>query len=52
MMISIIGGMIIAVGLYSVVWGKSKDYSASSSTTKAADDTKQLPNSSKSDDAT
>ncbi|KAK1555752.1 hypothetical protein Q3G72_030909 [Acer saccharum] len=49
---SIIGGMIIAVGLYSVVWGKSKDYSASSSTTKAADDTKQLPISSKSDDAT
>ncbi|KAF5450742.1 hypothetical protein F2P56_031068 [Juglans regia] len=25
---SIIGGIIIAVGLYSVVWGKSKDYSA------------------------
>ncbi|TXG52961.1 hypothetical protein EZV62_022130 [Acer yangbiense] len=49
---SIIGGMIIAVGLYSVVWGKSKDYSASSSKTKAADDTKQLPISSKSDDAT
>ncbi|KAK1583198.1 hypothetical protein Q3G72_021758 [Acer saccharum] len=49
---SIIGGMIIAVGLYSVVWGKSKDYSASSSTTKAAADTKQLPVSSKSDDAT
>ncbi|KAK4860362.1 hypothetical protein QYF36_022100 [Acer negundo] len=49
---SIIGGMIIAVGLYSVVWGKSKDYSASSSTTKAADNTKQLPISSKSDDAT
>ncbi|KAK2659528.1 hypothetical protein Ddye_006061 [Dipteronia dyeriana] len=48
---SIIGGMIIAVGLYSVVWGKTKDYSASSSTTKAAD-TKQLPISSKSDDAT
>ncbi|KAL5558388.1 hypothetical protein UlMin_034599 [Ulmus minor] len=28
---SIIGGIVIAVGLYSVVWGKSKDYSSSSS---------------------
>ena len=27
MELSIIGGIIIAVGLYSVVWGKGKDYS-------------------------
>lgn len=26
---SIIGGFIIAIGLYAVVWGKSKDYSSS-----------------------
>ncbi|KAI4339718.1 hypothetical protein MLD38_024628 [Melastoma candidum] len=29
---SIIGGIIIAAGLYSVVWGKSKDYSAANIT--------------------
>lgn len=28
MKISIIGGAIIAMGLYTVVWGKSKDYSS------------------------
>jgi len=28
---SIIGGIIIAVGLYSVVWGKGKDYGDTSS---------------------
>ncbi|OVA10422.1 Drug/metabolite transporter [Macleaya cordata] len=29
---SIIGAIIIVIGLYSVIWGKSKDYKASSST--------------------
>ncbi|XP_044476059.1 WAT1-related protein At4g08290-like [Mangifera indica] len=37
---SVIGGIIIAIGLYSVVWGKSKDYSGS---LPANDDAQQLP---------
>jgi len=43
---SIIGGIIIAVGLYSVVWGKGKDYvdetSSSPARTKETE-TMQLP---------
>ncbi|EOY16251.1 Nodulin MtN21 /EamA-like transporter family protein isoform 2, partial [Theobroma cacao] len=39
---SIIGGIIIAIGLYSVVWGKSKDYTAASTPAKA-DDIQELP---------
>ncbi|KAK7385208.1 hypothetical protein VNO78_30921 [Psophocarpus tetragonolobus] len=42
---SIIGGIIIAVGLYSVVWGKGKDYvndTSSPATTKETE-TMQLP---------
>ncbi|CAL0317918.1 unnamed protein product [Lupinus luteus] len=39
---SIIGGMIIAVGLYAVVWGKGKDYATNLTTTKEAE-TLQLP---------
>ncbi|KAL1337256.1 hypothetical protein HN51_031919 [Arachis hypogaea] len=42
---SIIGGIIIAVGLYSVVWGKGKDYTdlTTSSTTIKETETQQLP---------
>ncbi|KAG4969909.1 hypothetical protein JHK85_036330 [Glycine max] len=43
--LSIIGGIIIAVGLYSVVWGKGKDYkddTSSPATTKETE-TMQLP---------
>ncbi|XP_007019026.2 PREDICTED: WAT1-related protein At4g08290 isoform X1 [Theobroma cacao] len=43
---SIIGGIIIAIGLYSVVWGKSKDYTAASTPAKA-DDIQELPISAK-----
>ncbi|KAJ4848961.1 hypothetical protein Tsubulata_030833 [Turnera subulata] len=41
---SIIGGIVIAIGLYSVVWGKSKDYASpvsSSATMKS--DAQELP---------
>ncbi|KAL5779460.1 hypothetical protein ACOSQ2_010197 [Xanthoceras sorbifolium] len=49
---SIIGGIIIAVGLYCVVWGKSRDYSDSATSTSAVKaDAQQLPISSKSSDA-
>ncbi|KAG8633093.1 WAT1-related protein At4g08290 [Manihot esculenta] len=37
---SIIGGIIIAIGLYSVVWGKSKDYSSQEPASMAQ---KELP---------
>lgn len=36
---SIIGGVVIAIGLYSVVWGKSKDYSVP----PPSSDAQQLP---------
>lgn len=38
--LSVIGGIIIAIGLYSVVWGKRKDYSGSSPT---KGDAQELP---------
>lgn len=42
--ISIIGAIIIAVGLYSVAWGKSKDhFSPAPSTTGEKTDPYQLP---------
>lgn len=34
-LVSIIGGVVIAVGLYSVVWGKGKDYINSTTTEEA-----------------
>ncbi|XP_068312274.1 WAT1-related protein At4g08290 [Pyrus communis] len=43
---SIIGGMVIAFGLYSVVWGKSKDYGtnpAVQSNTTVKDEAQELP---------
>ncbi|RDX83801.1 WAT1-related protein, partial [Mucuna pruriens] len=42
---SIIGGIIIAVGLYSVVWGKGKDYAddTSAPATPKETETQQLP---------
>lgn len=40
---SIIGGIIIALGLYSVVWGKAKDCSDPKLPSKAAGETKSLP---------
>ncbi|PNX79361.1 hypothetical protein L195_g035345, partial [Trifolium pratense] len=44
---SIIGAVIIAIGLYSVVWGKAKDYSATttaeSSVTVKQIEAQQLP---------
>ncbi|KAM1022970.1 WAT1-related protein At4g08290-like [Malus sylvestris] len=43
---SIIGGMVIAFGLYSVVWGKSKDYGtnpAVQSNTTVKDEPQELP---------
>jgi len=42
---SIIGGIIIAVGLYSVVWGKGKDYGDTSSSPARTKETEtmQLP---------
>nr|KYP71362.1 Auxin-induced protein 5NG4 [Cajanus cajan] len=46
---SIIGGIIIAVGLYAVVWGKGKDYggdASPSATTTKETETLQLPISS------
>ncbi|OMP01021.1 Drug/metabolite transporter [Corchorus olitorius] len=43
---SIIGGIIIAIGLYSVVWGKSKDYSTAAST-PAKVEIQELPISAK-----
>ena len=40
---SLIGGIVIAVGLYSVVWGKAKDYSEPKLPSANAEDTKSLP---------
>ncbi|XP_042497198.1 WAT1-related protein At1g21890-like [Macadamia integrifolia] len=40
---SVIGAIIIVVGLYSVVWGKSKDYSTSSTLTVEKDQAFELP---------
>ena len=40
---SIIGGIVIAVGLYSVVWGKAKDYSEPKLPSTDAEDTESLP---------
>ncbi|TKY74287.1 WAT1-related protein [Spatholobus suberectus] len=40
---SIIGGIIIALGLYSVVWGKATDYSDPKLLSVDAGDTKSLP---------
>ncbi|XP_050364839.1 WAT1-related protein At4g08290 [Argentina anserina] len=40
---SIIGGFIIAIGLYAVVWGKSKDYSNSTSPTSDSNEARKLP---------
>ncbi|KAJ0085159.1 hypothetical protein Patl1_08390 [Pistacia atlantica] len=37
---SVLGGIIIAIGLYAVVWGKSKDYSGSAPT---KEDAQELP---------
>lgn len=48
--LSIIGGMVIAVGLYGVVWGKGKDYAdlTTPDTTKEIE-TQQLPITSSTD---
>lgn len=40
---SIIGGFIIALGLYGVVWGKAKDYSDPTLPSSDLEDTKSLP---------
>ncbi|XP_019459450.1 PREDICTED: WAT1-related protein At4g08290-like [Lupinus angustifolius] len=40
---SIIGGTVIAVGLYAVVWGKGKDYETNLTTTTKETETLQLP---------
>ncbi|CAJ2644207.1 WAT1-related protein At4g08290-like [Trifolium pratense] len=40
---SIIGAVIIALGLYTVVWGKAKDYSKSDPKLASSEDTKSLP---------
>ncbi|KAK2442217.1 WAT1-related protein [Trifolium repens] len=45
---SIIGAVIIALGLYTVVWGKAKDYSESDSKLPS-EDTKSLPSTSMDD---
>ncbi|XP_039041627.1 WAT1-related protein At1g44800-like [Hibiscus syriacus] len=44
---SIIGGIVIAIGLYCVVWGKSKDYSSPSAPAKDDCNQQQLPISEK-----
>lgn len=43
MKFSIIGAIIIAVGLYSVVWGKSKDYSDSVPPPPSSSSTTTIP---------
>lgn len=40
---SLIGAIIIVVGLYSVIWGKSKDLSTSNSTSEKGKDFEELP---------
>ncbi|KAK8692232.1 hypothetical protein V6N13_075705 [Hibiscus sabdariffa] len=44
---SIIGGIVITVGLYCVVWGKSKDYSSPSAPAKGDCNQQELPISGK-----
>ncbi|GMI82910.1 hypothetical protein HRI_001960300 [Hibiscus trionum] len=46
-MCSIIGGIVITVGLYCVVWGKSKDYSSPSAPAKGGCSQQELPISEK-----